>query len=97
MSSKFRGILDTAKGRPAETPASVSPVSDSPPALPTTRPVGRPKGKRSNPGFVQATAYLPAETHHKVKLALLKERKGREFSELVGELLFEWLERQPAE
>jgi hypothetical protein len=37
------------------------------------------------------TAYISEDIHHNVKLALLQERKGREFSELVGELLAGWL------
>jgi hypothetical protein len=55
------------------------------------RKAGRPPGKRSDPGYVQVTAYIPSDLHHNIKLALLQERKGREFSELVGELLADWL------
>ena len=61
------------------------------------RSAGRPRGKRSDPGFVQATSYIPAEVHHNVKLALLRERKGREFSELVADLLAEWLATRPTD
>jgi hypothetical protein len=43
------------------------------------------------------SAYVPDELYHKVKLALLKERKGREFSELTAELLAAWLANQPGE
>lgn len=104
--SKFRGIIDAAKTRepePVDTPeptpppapvaaAPKPPPSPAPPeAAPIERRPGRPRGKRSDPGYVQVTAYIPDELHHNVKLALLQERKGREFSELVGELLTEWL------
>jgi hypothetical protein len=34
-------------------------------------------------------------THHAVKMRVLQERKGREFSELVEELLAGWLNRPP--
>jgi hypothetical protein len=105
--SKFKGILDVAKSRepepvdvpdpdPPAPPAPVVPApmpSPAPPvAPPPERRPGRPRGKRSDPGFVQVTAYIPDDLHHNIKLALLQERKGREFSELVGELLTAWLE-----
>jgi hypothetical protein len=37
------------------------------------------------------TAYVPADLHHEIKVALLLERQGREFSELVADLLSDWL------
>lgn len=104
--SKFRGIIDAAKTRepepvdlPGPTPAPVPvaapiaapPPSPAPPEAPAERRPGRPRGKRSDPGYVQVTAYIPDDLHHNIKLALLQERKGREFSELVGELLADWL------
>lgn len=59
-----------------------------------TRRVGRPKGKRSDPDYDQVTAYIRKETHRQVKIALLTEGQGREFSELVEELLGEFLRTQ---
>jgi hypothetical protein len=97
--SKFTGILSHAKGREPEPkrepqpPAIESPPpSPAPVETPAPKKRGRPAGKRSDPGYVQVTAYIPSELHHNIKLALLQERKGREFSELVGELLAAWLE-----
>lgn len=52
---------------------------------------GRPRGKRSNPDFEQTTVYIRKETHRAVKIALLQEGKGQEFSELVESLLSTWL------
>jgi hypothetical protein len=46
-------------------------------------------GKRSDSEYKQVSAYIRKDTHFKVKLALLQE--GREFSELVEELLGEWV------
>ena len=46
-------------------------------------------GKRSDSDYKQVSAYIRRDTHFKVKLALLQE--GREFSELVEELLGEWI------
>ncbi len=47
-------------------------------------------GKRSNDEYRQISAYIRKDTHRRVKIALLEE--DREFSELVEELLSEWLE-----
>lgn len=105
--SKFKDIFDVTNGRepereagPIPGPPSVAAAPTVPPAPSPAPPVptfpekkpGRPPGKRSDPGYVQVTAYIPSDLHHNVKLELLQERKGREFSELVGELLTAWLE-----
>jgi hypothetical protein len=115
--SKFRGILDVAKGRapepddtlarPSPTPATAStttppapgsstptpaaPPSPAPVDAPAARGPGRPRGKRSDPTFDQVTAYVPHGLYHRVRLALLEDDQGQEFSELVAELLTGWL------
>ena len=53
---------------------------------------GRPKGKRSHPDYEQVTAYIKKETHTAVKIELLKEGQKRQFSELIQELLDDWVE-----
>lgn len=91
MSSKFKGILDLAKGRepePGPIAAQAPPPSPAPPEAPRR---GRPPGKRSDPAYAQVTAYIPEDLHRKVKIALLQEAQGREFSQLVEALLVEWL------
>lgn len=83
--SKFKSLFDAAKGRePDELEVEVHQ-----PLVPKRR--GRPQGKRSHPDYEQVTAYIRRDTHHSVKIALLKENQGREFSELVEELLAEWV------
>jgi hypothetical protein len=51
--------------------------------------LGRPRGKRSNPDYSQVTCYIKKETHKSVQRVLLEKEK--EFSELIQELLEEWL------
>ena len=51
--------------------------------------LGRPRGKRSNPDYTQVTSYIKKETHKSVQRVLLEKEK--EFSELIQELLEEWL------
>ena len=83
--SKFRGLIDAANSRESTAPAPV--------AMPTKpRGRGRPRGKRSDPDFDQVTAYIRKHTHQGAKIALLQEGRGREFSELVEDLLAKWLQ-----
>jgi hypothetical protein len=95
MSSKFKGILDVAKGREPEIEPATAPIP--PPSPASTEPPrrGRPPGKRSNPTYAQVTAYIPEELHRRVKIALLQEAEGREFSQLVDALLVDWLKSRP--
>ena len=73
MSSKFKGILDHAKGRePEPVTEEVVLPSPAPVALAATKKRGRPSGKRSDADFVQVTAYIHKDTHRNVKIALLK-------------------------
>jgi hypothetical protein len=46
------------------------------------------KGKRSHPDYTQITAYIRKETHEKVMREIYKRK---EFSELLEELLDDWL------
>lgn len=84
--SKFDKLLSTAKGRDKTSAKKSSQVSETP-----ARRRGRPTGKRSDPDFEQTTAYIRKDTHRSVKIALLEEAEGREYSELVEELLSKWL------
>ena len=77
-----RGKFDElVKARHNDQPSS---HHDSP-----ARRVAPSAGKRSDAEYKQVSAYIRKDTHFKVKLALLQE--GREFSELVEELLSEWI------
>lgn len=49
-------------------------------------------GKRGDPDYRQVSAYVRKDTHQKVKMALLEE--DREFSELVEDLLRDWLAKR---
>ncbi|MDV3002877.1 MAG: hypothetical protein N5P05_004532 (plasmid) [Chroococcopsis gigantea SAG 12.99] len=91
--SKFKTILEGAGGKKSDL--------DESPAVPEVeilvnkdvKRLGRPKGKRSNPDYTQVTAYIGRDTHKRVKMALL-ENEGGDFSELVDQLLLEWLSTQ---
>ena len=82
MTSKFKGILDHAKGRTPETPEE-EPHPPSPAPIPAKK-RGRPLGKRSDDDYVQVTAYIHKDTHQEVKIALLKVRQRQGFQRVGG-------------
>jgi hypothetical protein len=101
--SRFKNVFAAARAEetqtepPTEGRAPTAPSRSrravEPPAEPRRR--GRPRAKRSDPDFGQITAYIRKRTHRDVKLALLQDGEGKEFSELVEELLNSWLKRRP--
>ena len=98
--SKFKNILDAAN-KPqdsVEVDESVKQVKKSLPPIVESKPEpvkrGRPLGKRSNPDFEQVTAYVRSQTYRQTKIALLQQDQLEDFSELVEELLTEWLSTQ---
>lgn len=97
----FRRIFEAAKEAESETlpqaEATPEPVNE-PELEPKQR--GRPRGKKSDPEYVSAIAYIRKKTHLQVKRLLLdKEELGdkQDFSELVQDLLDFWVEIQQGE
>lgn len=89
--SKFEGIF-SAKPPKAERPAAKQtekPKAQDKPEIKTER--GKRVGKRSHPDYAQVTAYVRKDTHEEVMRAIYKRR---EFSELVEELLIDWLKKE---
>ncbi len=92
MAGKFKGIVGQDKDRESagdagdKAPCTPAPVSE----IPQKR-KDRPSGKRRDVDYVQVTAYIHKETHRNVKIALLRSGDGKNFSELVDDLLAEWL------
>jgi hypothetical protein len=81
--SKFDAVLG---GRRATTHESkVEPIT---PDMGEKRGRGRPHGKRSNPDYQQVTIYIPRALYNQTRITLIQEG-GKEFSELVEELLTE--------
>jgi predicted nuclease of restriction endonuclease-like (RecB) superfamily len=61
------------------------------PSLSDDEPVGPRVGKRSDPNYKQITAYISVAIHKRVKLLLLEKDEHRDFSELIQDLLDEYL------
>ena len=83
MSTRFGKVVDNfGKLPPQEQPGSAQ--------APAARRAGRPPGKKNNPEYKQVTVYLHGEAHRAAKKLLLDEQ--RDFSELVDDLLGQWLQ-----
>ncbi len=52
------------------------------------------RGKRSHPDYTQAPAFVRKDTYKAVKIALLNDERGLDYSDLVEELLTAWLENK---
>jgi hypothetical protein len=92
--TRFSGIINRA-AHPAESPVEPEIETTPPPALqpvpsaPQTPKMGRPGGKKTNPEYTQVTVYLRKDVHRQAKKILIDD--GREFSELVDELVSGWI------
>ena len=91
--SKFTDALKAAREHPCGTEEETA-------AAAIARAPGRPNGKRTDPAFVQTTCYLRKTTLGAVQIATLQEsirtgEKRQEFSEIVEDLLTEWLAARP--
>lgn len=80
-SSPFKDLIQ-AYNTP-QTPIAV-PVPDG-------RPPTRAKGKSASDDYVKLTSYIRRETHREIKRKLLDD--GREISELIEDLLGQWLRK----
>lgn len=99
----FHRIFEAASKTELDTlpPPEATPEPPSPPNSELeVKQRGRPRGKKSDPEFVSAIAYIRKKTHLQVKRLLLdKEAEGdkQDFSELVQDLLDFWVEIQQCE
>jgi hypothetical protein len=57
----------------------------------TKRKPGRPPGKKSDPNFVQISAYITKSTYRATKIRCFEE--DQELSIVIQQLLDEWLSR----
>lgn len=83
--NRFSGIVDATRAR--ETP----PEPKAPYASESNT---KRKGKSSNPEFLQVSAYLRKETHKTARKLLMDDDQGRDLSDLMEQLLQEWISAQ---
>ena len=87
--TRFGKVLENFGKLPVEPEPKTSKRKPAAPAA-APRKVGRPPGKKSNPDYTQVTVYLRKTTHLTAKKRLLDQ--GREFSELVDDLVSRWIQ-----
>jgi hypothetical protein len=90
--SKLSGALAKLKQRPAKQPAA--PPSASPRAVEPVRGKGRPPGKRSDPDYQPTTVLLRQQTKKTANRLLEDGSTGQDLSELIEQLLTEWIQQQ---
>jgi hypothetical protein len=90
--SKFTGALANIRKSQAKTPPVEEPQGDEPPVQST--PIekrGRPRAKSSDPDYQPTTVILRKTTKRKAAHLLEDREMGLDLSELIEELLTEWL------
>ena len=91
--SKFSGALAKLNQRPAEQPAAPSTAT-----IPSADPVrgkGRPPGKRSDPDYQPTTVLLRKQTKKTAARQLEDAATGQDLSDLIEQLLADWIEKKP--
>ena len=93
MSNKFRALSEVMKGKVLPEQEEVAPVREInlPQEIIEVPKKNRAKGKRSNPDYEQVGVYIPKKTNLEVKRRLL-DRNDLDFSDLVAQLLEQWIE-----
>jgi hypothetical protein len=93
-SSKFSNTLASLRPpKPAKEQEALA-VAPQAPELQHEKKAGRPSGKRSNPGYEASSVIIRKGTKKSVQRILLDDEQERDFSELVEELLCNWLATQ---
>jgi hypothetical protein len=91
--SKFSGALAKLKQRSASSSAAPRATRPAPEAAPV-RGKGRPPGKRSDPDYQPTTVLLRKQTKKTASRLLEDASTGQDLSELIEQLLFEWIQQQ---
>jgi hypothetical protein len=98
--SKFTGVLAKLKEPPKEIPeamlAEERAMHDAPSNTLDTPPVrgrGRPRSKSSDPDYQSTTVILRKLTKRKAARLLEDQEAGQDLSDLIEELLFEWIQK----
>jgi len=86
--SKFAGIF---RNNTAEEPQALGRTKTSAAPVKT---LGRPPGKRSDPAYKQYSVLLKKQTHRQVTNILRDQEDGQDVSELVQQLLEQWVKMQ---
>ena len=84
--SKYAQTIASIRQHSAEQPDAPSPASAEP-----VRGRGRPPGKRSDPAWKLYSHFLKKQTHREAVNILHNEDNGRDLSDVLQQLLEEWI------
>ena len=84
--SKYAQTLASIRQHAAAQPDALAPARAEP-----VRRKGRPLGKRSDPAWKLYSHFLKKQTHREVTNILRNEEDGRDLSDVLQQLLEEWL------
>lgn len=89
---KFGALADLRQHSPAGDTEELAPLPSAAntPAEPARRP-GRPPGKRSNPEWKLYSHFLKKRTQREAMVLLRADDESRDLSDVLQELLEEWL------
>jgi hypothetical protein len=90
--SKYTGALSNIR-KTRVIPSVEEHIPDEPPVVsaPIERGRGRPRAKSSDPDYQSTTVILRKMTKRKANRLLEDQEKGQDLSELIEELLTEWI------
>lgn len=98
-SARIAGLANIIKAanQQKEIPASPAPpaadaAAEAPTVAVATRPRRERVGKREDPNYHQCGLYIRKTTHKRARRRLEDTQPGKDMSELVQELLEQWLE-----
>ena len=86
--SKFRSQIAAGRKAPVVQTSTMS-------AGPEPFSKSRRTGKRTAPDYVQVGVYIPRKLHAQAKVLLINEEPDRDFSQLMGDLLSDYLSKRP--
>lgn len=94
-SGRFGSILQKIKEKPGEGSDEFDPKLEEPEAVPQQpAPLVKKKrklSKKNDPDYTQTTAYIRAKVYDETRKRLIDERRKRNYSDLVNDLLSKWL------
>ena len=93
--SQFDALIEPEekkKSKPKKKGRAAKKVAVTPPPEPETVDE-KPLAKSKNPDFLHTSVFLKIKTHKEVKKALIDDSENRDLSELVEELLSQWISK----
>ncbi len=81
------------KSQPKNLDASLSPSAATDKPAPPAKTEKRAGGKSSNSDYTQVLTYVKKDTHNAVRAVLIYDHEKRDLSDLVEELLADWIKK----